>query len=62
LAVRWNTVTCSACWAKCGIDCVPEALVPILAVVRAQQVASSLARARGLDPDAPSGLSKVTAT
>jgi len=41
---------------------VPEALVPILAVVRAQQVALSLARARGLDPDAPAGLSKVTAT
>jgi glucosamine--fructose-6-phosphate aminotransferase (isomerizing) len=41
---------------------VPEALVPILAVVRAQQVALSLARARGLDPDAPSGLSKVTST
>jgi glutamine---fructose-6-phosphate transaminase (isomerizing) len=41
---------------------VPEALAPILAVVRAQQVALALARARGLDPDAPTGLSKVTAT
>ena len=41
---------------------VPEALVPIVAVVRAQQLALALARARGLDPDAPAGLSKVTAT
>jgi glutamine---fructose-6-phosphate transaminase (isomerizing) len=41
---------------------VPEALVPIVAVVRAQQLALALARALGLDPDAPAGLSKVTAT
>jgi glucosamine--fructose-6-phosphate aminotransferase (isomerizing) len=41
---------------------VPEALAPIVAVVRAQQVALALARALGLDPDAPAGLSKVTAT
>jgi glucosamine--fructose-6-phosphate aminotransferase (isomerizing) len=43
-------------------DGVPEALAPIVAVVRAQQVALALARARGLDPDAPAGLNKVTAT
>ena len=41
---------------------VPEALAPIVAVVRAQQVALALARRRGLDPDRPAGLSKVTAT
>jgi glutamine---fructose-6-phosphate transaminase (isomerizing) len=41
---------------------VPEGLAPIVAVVRAQQVALALARLRGLDPDAPVGLSKVTAT
>jgi glutamine---fructose-6-phosphate transaminase (isomerizing) len=41
---------------------VPEGLAPIVAVVRAQQVALALARARGLDPDHPAGLSKVTAT
>jgi glutamine---fructose-6-phosphate transaminase (isomerizing) len=40
----------------------PEALAPILAVVRAQQLALALARRRGLDPDAPIGLSKVTVT
>jgi glucosamine--fructose-6-phosphate aminotransferase (isomerizing) len=41
---------------------VPEALAPVLAVVRAQQVALALARLRGLDPDAPRGLNKVTIT
>jgi glucosamine--fructose-6-phosphate aminotransferase (isomerizing) len=40
----------------------PEALAPIVAVVRAQQVALALARRLGLDPDAPAGLSKVTET
>jgi glucosamine--fructose-6-phosphate aminotransferase (isomerizing) len=40
----------------------PEALVPIVAVVRAQQVAHALAGLKGLDPDRPTGLSKVTAT
>ena len=40
----------------------PEALAPIVSVVRAQQLAREVALARGLDPDAPPGLSKVTAT
>jgi glucosamine--fructose-6-phosphate aminotransferase (isomerizing) len=40
----------------------PEAVAPITAVVRGQQVALALARALGRDPDHPSGLSKVTAT
>jgi glucosamine--fructose-6-phosphate aminotransferase (isomerizing) len=40
----------------------PDALAPIVAVVRAQQLALALARRRGLDPDAPEGLSKVTVT
>jgi glucosamine--fructose-6-phosphate aminotransferase (isomerizing) len=43
-------------------DAVPEALAVIPAVVRAQQLALELALARGLDPDAPAGLSKITAT
>jgi glutamine---fructose-6-phosphate transaminase (isomerizing) len=43
-------------------DAVPEALAAIPAVVRAQQLALELALARGLDPDAPAGLSKITAT
>lgn len=40
----------------------PEALATLPAVVRAQQVALALARVRGLDPDAPAGLTKVTPT
>src|SRR4051794_5096920 len=40
----------------------PEALAPIPAVVRAQQIALALARLKGLDPDAPRGLNKVTVT
>jgi glucosamine--fructose-6-phosphate aminotransferase (isomerizing) len=39
-----------------------EPLAAIAAVVRAQQVALALARHRGLDPDAPRGISKVTPT
>jgi glutamine---fructose-6-phosphate transaminase (isomerizing) len=40
----------------------PEALAPILGVVRGQQVASSLAALLGVDPDRPAGLTKVTVT
>ncbi|HLL78225.1 MAG TPA: SIS domain-containing protein [Ktedonobacteraceae bacterium] len=41
---------------------VPESLATILATVRGQQLALSLAQLRGRDPDAPFGLSKVTRT
>src|SRR3954468_1655572 len=40
----------------------PEALAVVTATVRGQQLALALAEERGLDPDAPAGLSKVTAT
>jgi glutamine---fructose-6-phosphate transaminase (isomerizing) len=40
----------------------PEALAVVTATVRGQQLALALAEARGVDPDAPVGLSKVTAT
>lgn len=40
----------------------PEPLATIPTAVRAQQVAWWLAMARGLDPDQPAGLSKVTRT
>ena len=40
----------------------PEAVQVIAAVTRGQQLAYDLARARGVDPDAPAHLSKVTAT
>lgn len=39
-----------------------EALAPIVAVVRGQQLAYELALLRGRDPDAPANLRKVTAT
>ena len=41
---------------------VPEPLVTIPAAIRAQQVAYELALSRGLNPDAPVGLNKVTPT
>jgi glucosamine--fructose-6-phosphate aminotransferase (isomerizing) len=40
----------------------PEALAPVLAVVRGQQLAHALALRLGFDPDNPLGLSKVTRT
>jgi glucosamine--fructose-6-phosphate aminotransferase (isomerizing) len=40
----------------------PEALAPIVAVVRGQQLAFELATRLGFDPDQPEGLTKVTAT
>ena len=40
----------------------PEALAPIVAVVRGQQLAYELALQSGHDPDAPQGLTKVTRT
>jgi glutamine---fructose-6-phosphate transaminase (isomerizing) len=40
----------------------PEALAVVTATVRGQQLALALAEAHGVDPDAPAGLSKVTAT
>lgn len=40
----------------------PEALYPVVATVRGQQLAYHLSIARGLDPDHPAGLTKVTPT
>ncbi len=44
------------------IPTVPEWLSPIVAVLPGQLVAVALAEARGVDPDAPRGLRKVTRT
>ncbi len=41
---------------------VTEPLAPLVHTVRAQQLALHLARARGIDPDHPHGLTKITAT
>jgi glucosamine--fructose-6-phosphate aminotransferase (isomerizing) len=43
-------------------DGLPEQVAPIVAVVRGQQIARHLALLRGIDPDRPLGLSKVTIT
>jgi len=40
----------------------PEALSPLAAVIPGQLLALHLSLARGLDPDRPRGLSKVTRT
>ncbi len=40
----------------------PEELSPILYAIPPQMLAENLARLKGLDPDAPRGLSKVTET
>jgi glutamine---fructose-6-phosphate transaminase (isomerizing) len=49
--------------AVCGwTGSAPEMLAPALAVVRGQQLAWELALRRGIDPDHPVGLTKVTVT
>ena len=40
----------------------PEHLAPLALVVPGQLLVEALARAKGLDPDAPRGLDKVTQT
>ncbi|MDO8185306.1 SIS domain-containing protein [Conexibacter sp. JD483] len=52
----------TAAGADLPLPAVTEGLAPIVAVVRAQQLAFELALLRGRDPDAPANLSKVTAT
>jgi glucosamine--fructose-6-phosphate aminotransferase (isomerizing) len=41
---------------------IPEPLTPLCAVVPGQLLAEAVSRGRGLDPDQPVGLSKVTRT
>ena len=50
---------CSAVLPGTGL---PEHLAPVALVVPGQLLAEALARAKGLDPDAPRGLRKVTQT
>jgi len=40
----------------------PEALTPLVYVIPGQLLAEAVSRRRGLDPDAPLGLTKVTLT
>jgi len=51
-----------ACGTVLGGTDLPEAVAPIALIVPGQRLAERLARHRGLDPDAPRGLSKVTQT
>jgi len=65
--LRSRGVSVSTISAEPGADlplprAVPEALQPVVAAVRGQQIALSAALARHLDPDAPIGLTKVTLT
>jgi glucosamine--fructose-6-phosphate aminotransferase (isomerizing) len=48
--------------AQIGLPPGDEALAAVPAIVRGQQLALATARRRGIDPDAPFGLSKITAT
>ena len=65
--LRERGVTVSTIGPEPGSDlllprAVPEALHPVVAAVRGQQIALSAALARHVDPDAPVGLTKVTFT
>ena len=52
----------AACRSALPGTSLPEHLAPFALVVPGQLLAEALARARGLDPDAPRGLDKVTQT
>jgi glucosamine 6-phosphate synthetase-like amidotransferase/phosphosugar isomerase protein len=52
----------AACHAALPGPSLPEHLAPFALVVPGQLLAEALARAKGLDPDAPRGLDKVTQT
>ena len=44
------------------VDSVPEELTPVTFVAAGQLLVEAVARKRGVNPDAPSGLDKVTLT
>ena len=48
--------------ADAGLPATSPELTTILATIRGQQLALAISRARGIDPDQPEGLSKVTPT
>jgi len=65
--LRAEGVPYAVCGSAPGADLplpagVSEVTAPILATIRGQQLALAASLLRGLDPDAPAGLSKVTAT
>jgi glucosamine--fructose-6-phosphate aminotransferase (isomerizing) len=62
LAIGGDATLAAACALHVPGPDLPEAVAPIALVVPAQLVVEALARRLGFDPDAPRGLSKVTAT
>jgi glutamine---fructose-6-phosphate transaminase (isomerizing) len=52
----------AACWTALPGPALPEHLAPLALIVPVQLLVEALARARGIDPDAPRGLRKVTQT
>jgi glutamine---fructose-6-phosphate transaminase (isomerizing) len=62
IAIGGDARVRAACNRVVAAPALPELLAPLGLIVPAQLVIESLARARGLDPDAPRGLSKVTRT
>jgi glucosamine--fructose-6-phosphate aminotransferase (isomerizing) len=52
----------AACWTALPGPDLPEHLAPMALIVPVQLLVEALARARGIDPDAPRGLRKVTQT
>jgi len=52
----------SACRAALPGTTLPEHLAPLALIVPGQLLVEALARAKGIDPDAPRGLRKVTQT
>jgi glucosamine--fructose-6-phosphate aminotransferase (isomerizing) len=45
-----------------GVPRVPELLAPLVSILPGQLLAFHAARARGLDPDSPRGIRKITET
>lgn len=62
IGIGGTTAFADACQVAVAGPRLPESVAPLGLVVPAQLIVEGLARARGLDPDAPEGLSKVTQT
>jgi glucosamine--fructose-6-phosphate aminotransferase (isomerizing) len=62
LGIGGGTAFAEACDVHLAGPDLPETLAPLGAIVPAQRMIERLARDRGLDPDNPRGLRKVTQT
>jgi glucosamine--fructose-6-phosphate aminotransferase (isomerizing) len=61
-AITADAELAAACTAALPGTDLPEHLAPMALVVPGQLLVEALARAKGIDPDAPRGLRKVTQT